>query len=216
MTGSLCAAALRLQYESRMFADRVQIYEEVFYYDYCGGFASAYNTALNSNQTFNAQKIEIDGNQLDAAFKPSAIDQTSVSNRLPSRRDERFSLSDSSMNYAGEQLRYAPNYTVNVGYFHDFPLPRGYLRAKITSHDENAFYADFSHTRGACQQPDIKSDASLTYFSSQGGCSIGGWVKNIQNVAATAGGSKIAPLTNGATAFLETPRTYGVRLTHGF
>ncbi len=108
---------------------------------------------------------------------------------------------------------------MNAGYFHDFPLPGGYLRGKATSRYEDAFYADFNHTPGGRQQPYIKSDASLTYFSSRGGWSVGGWVKNIENVAviaATAGGSNIPPLTSAATAFLEPPRTYGVRLTYGF
>ncbi len=42
------------------------------------------------------------------------------------------------------------------------------------------------------------------------------WVKNIENVAvvaATAGGSNLPALATGATAFLEPPRTYGLRVT---
>jgi iron complex outermembrane receptor protein len=42
--------------KSRWFGDRLQVNDEAFYYDYRGLFASAYNTVLNSNQTFNAQK----------------------------------------------------------------------------------------------------------------------------------------------------------------
>lgn len=205
--------------KSRMLEDRLQINDEVFYYDYRGLFASAYNTVLNSNQTFNAQKTEIYGNQLDVTFMLTTVDQLSVSVGYLHARDVRFTLPDSSANYDGFQLQYAPDWTVNAGYFHDFPLSRGYLRAKTTSRYEDAFYADFSHTPGGRQQPYIKSDASLTYFSSHGDWSVGGWVKNIENVAviaATAGGSNIPLLTGGATAFLEPPRTYGVRLTYGF
>jgi iron complex outermembrane receptor protein len=130
-----------------------------------------------------------------------------------------FKLPDSNVNYDGYQLQYAPDWTVNATYFHDFPLPQGRLRARASSRYEDAFYADFSHTAGGRQQPYVKSDASLTYFPSQGGWSVGAWVKNIENVAviaATAGGSNIPFLASGATAFLEPPRTYGLRITYGF
>ena len=205
--------------KSRHFDDRLQINNEMFYYDYRGLFAAAYNTVLNSNQTFNAQKTEIYGDQFDVIFKLTQSDQFSMSAGYLHARDVRFTLPQSAVDYDGYQLQYAPDWTVNAGYFHDFLLPRGFLRAQLGSRYEDAFYADFSHTPGGRQQPYIKSDAALTYFSARGGWSVGAWVKNIENVAviaATAGGSNIPALSTGATAFLEPPRTYGMRLTYGF
>ena len=111
--------------------------------------------------------------------------------------NDRFTLPDGTGNYDGYQLQYAPDWTVNAGYFHDFPLPRDFVRARAGSRYEDSFYADFSHTPGGRQQPYIKSDASLTYFSSAGRWSIGAWIRNIENVAviaATAGGSNIPAL----------------------
>jgi iron complex outermembrane receptor protein len=205
--------------KNRLIGDRVQINAETFYYDYRGLFASAYNTTLNSNQTFNAQKTEIYGDQLDVIAKLSESDQVQVSVGYLHARNIRFTLPGGNIDYDGYQLQYAPDWTVSAGYFHDFSLPRGYIRARESSRFEDSFYADFAHTPGGRQQPYIKSDASLTYFSSKGEWSVGGWVKNIQNVAviaATAGGSNLPALTTGATAFIEPPRTYGMRITYGF
>jgi len=205
--------------KSRLLGDRLQINNEIFYYDYRGLFASAYNTVLNSNQTFNAQKTEIYGNQLDVLYRPTPSDQLSLSIGYLHARNIRFELPDGAASYDGFQLQYAPDWTVSAGYFHDFPCTDGFLRAKLASRYEDSFYADFSHTPGGRQQPYIKSDASLTYYSSFGGWSAGVWIKNIENVAviaATAGGSSIPALSTGATAFLEPPRTFGMRVTWHF
>jgi iron complex outermembrane receptor protein len=205
--------------KSRLFDDRLQMDDELFYYDYRGLFASAYNTVLNSNQTFNAQKTEIYGDQLDILFRLTTSDQLNLSIGYLSARNIRFELPDRTQNFDGFQLQYAPDWTINAGYFHDFRWATGYLRAKASSRFEDSFYADFSHTPGGRQQPYVKSDASLTYYSSIGGWSFGAWIKNIENVAviaATAGGSNIPPLATGATAFLEPPRTYGLRATWNF
>jgi iron complex outermembrane receptor protein len=202
--------------KSRFVEERLQVNSEVFYYDYRGLFASAYNTVLNSTQTFNAQKTEIYGDQLDLAFKASVVDQLTVSVGYLHARNIRFELPDGTANYDGYQLQYAPDWTVTAGYFHDFAGPCGFFRAKAGTRYEDSFYSDFSHTPGGRQQPYLKSDASLTYFSATGGWTLGAWIKNIENVAviaATAGGSNIPALSTGATAFLEPPRTYGMRVT---
>ena len=128
-------------------------------------------------------------------------------------------MPDGTANYDGYQLQYAPDWTVNAGYTHDVRWSKGYLRAKAGSRYEDSFYADFGHTPGGRQQPTIKTDASLTYYPAVGGWSAGVWIKNIENVAviaATAGGSNIPVLAAGATAFLEPPRTYGLRASWNF
>jgi len=205
--------------KTREWGGRFQVNDEIFYYDYRGLFSSAYNTVLNSNQTFNAQKTEIYGNQLDAAFRPGSNDRLNLSVGYLHARNIRFELPDGTANYDGFQLQYSPDWTVSAGYFHDIHWGAGFLRAQASSRYEDSFYADFSHTPGGRQQPYIKSDASLTYHSSNEGWSVGLWVKNIENVAviaATAGGSNIPVLATGATAFLEPPRTFGFRATSSF
>ncbi len=214
--GEATLTAYTAGFKSRLFGGRLQLNDEVFYYDYRGLFASAYNTVLNSNQTFNAQKTEIDGDQLDVVFKPTPADALNVSVGYLNARNIRFILPDSTVNYDGLQLQYAPNWTVSAGLAHDFRCAGGLLRARAGTRYEDSFYADFAHTPGGRQQPYFKSDASLVYRPDRGDWTVGLWVKNIENVAviaATAGGSNIPPLAAGATAFLEPPRTFGIRVT---
>ena len=200
--------------KSRIADALLQINDEVFYYDYRGLFASAYNTVLNSDQTFNAQKTETYGDQLDLLFKPAAGDQLNLSVGYLHARSVRFTLPDGGGNFDGYQLQYAPDWTLSVGYHHDVAWHSGYWRLAADSRYEDSFYADFSHTPGGRQAPYIKTDASLTYTGERGAWSVGAWVKNVSNVAviaATAGGSNLPALAQGATAFLEPPRTIGLR-----
>ena len=202
--------------KARTADGRLQINDEIFYYDYRGLFASAYNTVLNSNQTFNAQKTEIYGDQLDMRWKPTGRDEASLSIGYLHARDVRFALPNGNGNFNGYQLQYAPDWTVSAGFHHDVPWRSGTLRLAASARYEDSFYADFAHTAGGRQAPYLKTDASLTYAFPRGGWSVGAWVRNAGNIAviaATAGGSNLPPLAAGATAFLEPPRTFGLRLT---
>jgi iron complex outermembrane receptor protein len=206
--------AYTLGVKDRLLNAQLEVNDEIFFYDYRGLFASAYNTVLNSDQTFNAQRTEIFGDQLDLQWRPTASDAFTASVGFLHARNIRFVLPDGAANYDGYALQYAPDWTVSARYSHEFRVASGYLRVVAGSRYEDAFYADFSHTPGGRQQPYLKSDASLTWYSTTGDWSIGAWIKNIENVAviaATAGGSNLPALVSGATAFLEPPRTYGLR-----
>jgi iron complex outermembrane receptor protein len=205
--------------KSRFFGDRLQVNDELFYYDYRGLFASAYNTITNEQQTFNAQKTEILGDQLDVVFKATTSDQLKLSVGYLNARNIRFQLPDGSANFDGYQMQYAPDWTITAGYAHDVHFDGGYVRASASTRYEGSFYADYVHTPGGRQQSYHKTDASLTYYPERGSWSLGLWVKNIENVAvlaASAGGSAIPPLAEAATANLEAPRTYGMRLTWNY
>ena len=202
--------------KARFLDDRLQVNDEIFYDDYRGLFASSYNTVLNSNQTFNAQKVRIAGNQLDVVYKPGHADRIDAGLGYLHARNVRFELPDGTANYDGLQLQYAPDWSASLRALHDFPLPAGRLRLQAGLHYEDAFYADFRHTPGGRQQAGVKTDAALTYYSDRGGFSVGAWIRNIGNkavIAATAAGSNIPPLAEGATAFVEPPRTFGLRAT---
>ena len=205
--------------KSRFMDNRLQVNNEIFYYDYTDLFASAYNSVLNTTQTFNAQATEIYGNQLDVVFLPTENDQLSLSIGYLHARNDKFVLPDGSANFNGLQLQYAPDWTVSLGYHHDFELTKGRLRAQLYSRYESSFFSDFYHTPGGEQEGYTKTDASLTYFSDDEKWNVSLWAKNLENeavLAATAGGSgsPLEPL--GATTNLEPPRTYGLRATFHF
>jgi iron complex outermembrane recepter protein len=211
--------------KSRLLGDRLQVNDEIFFYTYSGLIASAYNTVTNSNLSFNVDKAEIYGNQLDTIWLPTDNDRLSLSVGYLHARTTDFTVPpntvtwDGRTSFDGYQMQYAPDWTVSAGYSHDFDFGPGYLRAALSTRYESQFFADFSHTPGGKQDAYFKSDASLTYFASDDRWSVGAWIRNIENeavIAATAAGSNIPPLPEGATAFLEAPRTYGLRATLSF
>ncbi len=214
--------AYTLGSKSRMFDDRLQFNEELFYYSYDNLIASAYNTVTNSNLSFNVDKATIYGYQLDLVWLPSDDGRLNLNVGYVHARTTDFQVPANTVtwngrtNFDGYQMQYAPDWTVNLGYQHDFHFGGGYLRAALGTRYESSFYADFSHTPGGKQDGYTKTDASLTWFSADDRWSLGAWARNLENeavIAATAGGSNFPPLPEGATAFLEAPRTYGLRLT---
>lgn len=201
--------------KSRLFDDKLQINNEMFFYNYENLFVSAYDALTGSTVTFNAQRAHIYGDQLDIIFKPTPVDQFSVNVGYLHARYKKFLLPDGS-SYAGNQLQYAPDWTINAGYFHDFEMSRGYLRAMVNTRFESSFYGDYLHTPGSRQGDYTKTGASLTYYDGGGKWSLGIWAKNLEKAdveAATASGSIVPFNPSGAITTLEPPRTFGIRAT---
>lgn len=202
--GELPAHALRFQ-------------AELYFYDYDGLFGSAYNTVLNATQTFNVDKTEVLGAQLELSWSPSAADHFTLSVSRMRARYVDFELPDGSASFDGFQAQYAPDWSAVLRYQREVPLRQGTLRLGLSSRYESAFFADFRHTPGGRQQAARKSNAQLSWLSPDRHWELGLWVRNIENeavIAATAGGSNIPPNPDGATAFLEPPRSVGLRLQH--
>ena len=109
-------------------------------------------------------------------------------------------------------MQYAPDWTVVAGYQHDFRLSNGNLKFRVDTRYESSFWGDFFHTPGTNQDDYFKTDVSLTYYA-DASWSVGLWVKNVDDepvLAATAA----AGIPGPASPFLESPRTFGVRLTY--
>lgn len=200
--------------KSRIWGDVLQFNTEFFYYDYRNLIGAAYNALLSKTEIFNAGKTEVYGLQNDLVFKPSSRDQLTLSVGYLHARYKDFKLPDGSADYSGNQLQFAPDWTVNAGYHHDFDMPEGYIRADVSGRFDSQFYGDFRHTPGTRQKPYVKADASLTYYSNDGRWNFGAWIKNITNevvYATTAGGTQFPLSATGGTGFLESPRTFGIR-----
>ena len=204
--------------KNRFLSDRLQVNDEIFYYDYRDLFAQSFNLGTFLLTTFNAEKVEIYGNQLDILFQATDADLLNLSVGYLHARNKEFVVPDEinigpgTHDFAGYSLQNAPDWTVSAGYQHDFRLDSGYLRARADTRYESSFWGTFAHNRGTEQEAYTKSDASLTYFADSDRWSIGIWVRNIEDeavqAAATAG--QFGPY---ADVFLEPPRTYGVSVT---
>ena len=210
--------AYTLGAKSRFADGRLQINNELFYYDYRDLFVQSFNLNTALLTTFNAEAVEIYGDQLDVRWNASQGTQLSLSIGYLHARNEKFVVPDGvdigpgPRDFAGYSLQYAPDLTVTAGLQHDFNVGAGYLRARIHARYESEFWGTFNHARATQQQAYTKSDASITYFAADERWSAGLWIRNMENepvLAATTTG-QFGPY---ADAFLEPPRTYGVRIT---
>jgi iron complex outermembrane recepter protein len=195
--------------KSRWWDDRLQINDEVYYYDYRDLLEQSYDVSAPVNPLFNAQKVAIKGDQLDILMRVFTEDQLNVNVGYSHGRDVDF-VTPQGQSYAGYQIAYAPDLTVMGGYTHNIPLGSATLRAHLDWRFESSWWGTFNHIPGTKQVPNNKGDASLTYDASN--WSVGAYIKNIQNrpvIAAIAA----AGIPGPGTTYLDPPRTYGVRFT---
>lgn len=205
-------------FKSRFLDDRLQVNDEVFYYDYEDLLVQSFNFNTFLLTTFNADKASIFGNQLDVLFVPVEAGRLNLSVGYLEAEYDEFMVPESvniglpQRDFGGYPLQYAPEWTVSAGYQHDFPVASGNLRARIETRYEDSFWGTFAQNRGTEQEAYFKTDASVTYYSADDRWSLGLWVRNIEDEAV------LAATTTGQTgpygdAFIEPPRTYGARFT---
>lgn len=199
--------------KTRLLGNTLQINTEIFSYDYDDFQIQAYDVSAPFNPVFNAQKVKIYGGQLDVLWAATGNSQLNLNVGYSRARNKKFVAPD-GRDFTGLQPPYAPDWTVIAGYSHGFPAGNGVLRARVDARYESSWYADYVQNRGVRQDDSTKADAALTYESG-GRWQLGAWIKNIGNkpvLAATAA----AGIPGPATAYLEPPRTYGLRLTTQF
>jgi iron complex outermembrane receptor protein len=200
-------------YKTRLFGDTLQVNTELFYYDYSDLAIQSYDIAAPFNPVFNAEKVEVYGTQIDAVCAVASHARINLNIGYTRARNEEF-ITPAGDDYSGLQPPYAPDWTVLAGYEQGFSAGSGALVARVDGRWESSWFADYVHNPGVKQASSWKADASLTY-ESRGTWTVGAWIKNISDepvIAATAA----AGIPGPATAYLERPRTYGVRATLEF
>ncbi len=206
--------------KSRLLDGHLQVNNEIFFYDYENMLVQSFNLNTALLTTFNAQEVEVYGDQLDVLLQLTEVDRVNFSvgylhaEYVDFLVPDGINIGEPRRDFSGYQLQYAPEWTVSAGYQHDFRIAQGIIRARAETRFEADFWGTFNHARGTQQGDYFKSDASLTYIDDNG-WTLGAWIRNIENVpvlAATTTG-QFGPY---ADAFLEPPRTYGLRLTLEF
>jgi iron complex outermembrane recepter protein len=193
--------------KSRWLDDRLQINNEVYYYDFHNLIIQAYSISEPYNVIFNGDKIEIYGDQLDVLAKVFTDDQLSLNFGYSHARNIDV-VDPAGNNVDGLQPAYAPDFTILAGYTHNIPLGSATLHAHINWRYESGWWATYLHNNGTEQLASSKGDASLIY-DTNAAWTAGLWIKNMTNkavIAATAAAGVPGP----ATAYLEDPRTFGV------
>lgn len=215
---SATLTAYTIGIKNRFLDGRLQVNNELFYYDYRDLLVQSFNLNTGLVTIFSAEKTEIYGGQLDILLEATGNDLLNLSvGYLHARYNEFFvppgvNIGTEQRDFSGYELQYAPDWTVSAGYQHDFQFAEGYLRARLQTRYESGFWGTFTQSRGTEQDGYTKSDATLTYFSGDGRWTLGLWIRNIEStpvIAATTTG-QFGPY---GVAFLEPPRTYGARFT---
>lgn len=196
--------------KTRWLDDRLQINDEVYYYDYHNLIIQAYNISAPYNIIFNGNKVGISGDQLDLLAQITPRDQFNFNVGYSRARNKDVIDPTTGISYDGLSPPYSPDWTAAAGFTHNFPVGDATVRAHIDWRFESSWFADYVHNKGTEQVPSNKGDASLIYDASR--WTAGLWAKNLTNravIAATAAAGVPGP----ATAYLDDPRTYGVRFT---
>jgi len=193
---------------------------ELFFYQYDDLLTNAWDATIGNNRMTNAD-TDILGFQLDMQMAPDATPDTTFRLSLGYLDAEYDSiLPEGGVDYSfavGNQLQNAPEWTATLGITHDWNLKTGALiRGIINSRYESGFWGDFLHSPGIYQESYTKTNITLTYHATNGGWSLGLWVKNLEDQAVQAAA---APANTRGTdpgpgaVFLEAPRTFGARFT---
>jgi iron complex outermembrane receptor protein len=201
-------------FKSRFFDNKLQINNETFYYIYNDLAIQAYDASKLFNEIFNAKKVTIPGNQLDVLFQPTRDTRLNVSVSYIRARNKDF-ITPQGENFNGLAGPYAADWTISGGVSQDFHLGSGYIRAAADARYESEWFADFVHNLGTRQKPYAKVNASLTYYADDNRWNIGVWGKNLTDEAVIAA-TAAAGIPGPATAYMDAPRTYGVRAGFNF
>jgi iron complex outermembrane receptor protein len=195
--------------KNQLFSNRLQANVELFYYRYSDQIIQAQE--LNTSIIVNAPRSRMYGVQFDGAYFIAA--DTTVRVNVGYLNAKITTFSNASVNLAGYDLPFAPKWTASTTLEHSFLFSSG---GKITFSGNmtynSGYWLSFEHPADLYQKSFTKTDASLTYHFPNGQWDIGAWIRNIENenviaAAATTG----APPPNSGAAFLEAPRTFGVR-----
>ena len=177
-------------------------------------WTNSWFSTANSSTT----DVDIYGAQLDLQAAPASWPNTTIDlsiGYLHARYDD-FIIDELDV-FNGNQLQNAPDWTVNLGVVHSWPLASGAdVQAQLQTRYESGFWGDFSHSSGIYQADYTKTDAALTYHSPKRAWSVGLWVKNLEDQDVQAAAATGNPLTDPGPGapFLEAPRSYGIRVTY--
>jgi iron complex outermembrane recepter protein len=196
--------------KSRWLDDRLQINNEIYYYDFHNLIIQAYSVTEPYNFIFNGAKVTVKGDQLDILARVFRQDQANLNISYSRARNVDVFDPHAGHDWNGLAPAYTPDWVVQAGYTHNIALGRGNLRLHANGRYESKWWADYIHNLGTEQTGNTKFDANVTYETDK--WSIGAWIKNISNKAVIAA-TAAAGIPGPATAYMEDPRTYGVRVS---
>lgn len=200
--------------KSRFLNDHLQANDEAYYYGYKNQVLS-YNSN-GANIDFNVPKSRMYGDELDVIYLIDSASQVNLGLGLLKAQITEFN--PGNVNFAGYEEPFAPEASISAGAQHRWDLPSGAsLLLRVDTHYEDGYWGIFSHTSGLHQDWFTMTDLSLRYFSQSGKWDVALWGKNLENTAMLeANGETGLPYPNAGAAFINPPRTFGIRFHANF
>jgi iron complex outermembrane receptor protein len=201
--------------KNRLFNDRLEVNDEIFYYDYTDYLIQTVTilpNGMNVNTFFVAPKAVSYGDQLDVRALVTDNLQLRASYAYNPAYTKTFTTPVGVV-FVNQKLFEAPGATATLGAVYRFDLSNGgNVTGEVDSYLSGGYLADdFPARYGAQQYGYSRTNMSLTYNAPRGRWSLGLYCKNAENGAQMMPGAVInSPPTIGVFA-LSPPRTYGVR-----
>jgi iron complex outermembrane receptor protein len=201
--------------KNRFLNNRLQINDEIFYYQYHDLFLSAFSGSTGVSVIYNAPRTSIKGNQLDIAYQLTQQDRVTLGLGLLDGKIREFSP-QAGVSFAGYILPNAPQYTANLGWVHEWLLESAArVDLRVDSLISHGYYALYTHDPYTYQKAYTKTGANLTYYSANGKWNFGLWGRNLENTA-TLAAAGAGGLPGPAASYIDAPRTYGVKVESRF
>jgi iron complex outermembrane receptor protein len=209
--------AYTLGIKNRFFDNRLEVNDELFYYDYKEYQVSYFNITYGTSVNYNAKKAAIYGNDLSLKFLITRNDSFDISAGLLEAHAIDFQIptgeaGQAPISFDGYRLPDSPVATVTAGLQHKWEFANASsLLGRVQTHYDSGEWETFNHLADTYQGATTKTDVTLTYTFADDKWYVGAWGKNLENAARfVAPGTTSVPGIN--SAFIEPPRTYGVRI----
>lgn len=200
--------------KNRFFNGRLQVNDEFFVYDY-KNYQVTYVQAPFT-VTSNVPKTEIYGNQLDVTFLVTPATTLSFSGTWLHAAIKKFNNPIAPFqSLDGYRQQLSPRLAGSVGLEHEWSLgSHGSLTGRVDAYYNSGFWGTYAHAPNTFQKRYTKTDLTLTYTSANGGWSLAGYVRNLENNVVyenPTGGP------NGEiVSTISPPRTFGARVRASF
>ena len=197
--------------KSRLFDGRLELNDEIYYYDYSSYQVVSFDAATGLTSVYSARKSLIYGDELSLrALLTTSMELDGGVNLMDAKYKH---FSGATYNFDDFQMVDAPNLNLTAGLQETVAVPAGgSLRARVQTHYESGHWSEFDHADGTRQGAYTKTDISVTYSPPSNKWSLEAYAHNLEN-AAVFGALTMAGQPGPAAGFLEPPRTFGFKFS---
>ncbi|WP_164852645.1 TonB-dependent receptor [Novosphingobium umbonatum] len=199
--------------KNRFLDNHLELNVDGFYYDYTSLQVQQNDPVTAISRIYNAGKARVYGLEGEASYAITPQDRIDANINWVHARYTDFL--NNGVQYAGNSLAQAPDWSYGGGYAHDFELNNGKITARVQSRYQSKSYFGFENKNFQLQKAYTKTDLILSYTPEGKGFSASAYVYNLENSTILTT-SEAAGYAGGYLVQFADPRTYGVRLSYSF